>query len=48
MHITEKQLKLITKTASQEAIKAYREQETKQQKQKHDWRLRNSKLLLKN
>lgn len=48
MHITEKQLKLITETASQEAIKAYREQESKQQKDKHDRRLRNIKLLLRN
>lgn len=48
MHITEKQLKLITETASQEAIRAYREYTEQQQQEKHDRRLRNIKLLLKN
>ncbi|MYL41809.1 hypothetical protein [Virgibacillus salexigens] len=47
MHITENQLKLITQTASQEAIKAYRDYKEKQDKEKHDRRLRNTKLLLK-
>ncbi|MGM8213553.1 hypothetical protein ACLIBH_12320 [Virgibacillus sp. W0430] len=48
MHITENQLKLITETASQEAIRAYREHSKKQQKEKYDRRLRNIKLLLRN
>ncbi|NBJ71033.1 MULTISPECIES: hypothetical protein [Clostridia] len=47
MHITEKQLKLITETASREAIKAYKEDENKRNQEKHDRRLRNIKLLLK-
>ncbi|WP_054859122.1 hypothetical protein [Gracilibacillus sp. JCM 18860] len=48
MYITEKQLRLITEVASQEAIKAFREDESKRQKEKHDRRLRNIRLLLKN
>ena len=52
MHITEEQLKLITETASQtasqEAIKAWQKQELKKEKEKHDRRLRNMKLLLRN
>lgn len=48
MHITEKQLKLITEVASREAIKAYKEDQMKRQKEKHDRRLRNIKLLLNN
>ncbi|AUJ23131.1 hypothetical protein [Virgibacillus dokdonensis] len=47
MHITEKQLKLITETASREAIRAYKEDESKRSQEKHDRRLRNIKLLLK-
>lgn len=47
MHITEKQLKLITETASREAIRAYKEDESKRNQEKHDRRLRNIKLLLK-
>lgn len=47
MHITEKQLKLITETASREAIRAYKEDENKRNQEKHDRRLRNIKLLLK-
>lgn len=48
MKLTEKQLKLITQTASQEAIKAFKEDQVKRQKEKHDTRLRNIKLLLNN
>lgn len=48
MHITEKQLKLITEIASREAIKAYEAGLEKQEKAKHDRRLHNIKLLLKN
>ncbi|WP_330948882.1 hypothetical protein [Virgibacillus sp. MG-45] len=47
MHLTEKQIKIITETASREAIKAYKEDESKRNKAKHDMRLRNIKLLLK-
>ncbi|WP_368652383.1 hypothetical protein AB4Y30_11530 [Ornithinibacillus sp. 4-3] len=48
MHLTEKQLKFITEVASQEAIKAYKADFEKQEKIKHDRRLHNIKLLLKN
>lgn len=48
MHVTEKQLKLITEIASREAIKAYKEDMTKRQNEKRDRRLRNIKLLLSN
>lgn len=48
MHITEKQLQLITKVASEEAIKAYKEHTQKVNKERHDKRLRNIKLLLNN
>ncbi|OEH53009.1 hypothetical protein AQ616_18390 [Oceanobacillus sp. E9] len=48
MHLTEKQLKLITDVASQNAIKAYRDYTEQQQQEKKDRRLRNIKLLLKN
>lgn len=48
MHITEKQLKIITEIVSQQTIKAYKEDQAKQQEEKHDTRLRNIKLLLKN
>ena len=48
MHITEKQLKFITEIASKEAIKAYKDDLKKQEQNKHDGRLRNIKLLLKN
>lgn len=48
MHITEKQLQLITKVATKEAIKAHQEYTKKQQKERHDRRLRNIKLLLRN
>lgn len=48
MHITEKQLKLITEVASREAIKAQKEYEEKEQRKKLDRRLRNVKLLLRN
>ncbi|WP_096269387.1 sigma-70 region 4 domain-containing protein [Paucisalibacillus globulus] len=47
MKLTDKQLKLITDIASQNAIKAYREDQVKREKEKHDTRLRNIKLLLK-
>lgn len=48
MHLTEKQLKIITDIASQNAIKAFKEDQIKQQNEKHDTRLRNIKLLLMN
>lgn len=48
MHITEKQLKLITEVASREAVKAHQEYMEKNERVKHDRRLRNVKLLLKN
>lgn len=48
MHLTEKQLKLITEVASQQAIKAYKEDEKKRQEEHHDRRLHNIKLLLRN
>lgn len=48
MHITEKQLKLITEVASREAVKAHQEYLEKEERAKHDRRLRNVKLLLKN
>lgn len=48
MHVTEKQLKLITEIASREAIKAHHEYIKKQQKINYDRRLRNIKLLLRN
>ena len=48
MQLSEKQLKIITETASQEAIKAYRADESKRVQEKHDRRLHNIKLLLKN
>ncbi|WP_217588759.1 hypothetical protein [Lentibacillus saliphilus] len=47
MHLTEKQIKIITETASREAIRAYKDDENKRNKIKHDMRLRNIKLLLK-
>lgn len=47
MHITEKQLKFIAEIASQEAVKAYREEREKFQKERADRRLRNTKLLLR-
>lgn len=47
MHITEKQLKLITETASRQAILAYREERKRQQEERQDRRLRNIKLLMK-
>lgn len=47
MTLSEKDIKLITQTASQEAIKAYREDEKKRQEENYDRRLRNIKLLLK-
>ncbi|MDM8100950.1 hypothetical protein [Oceanobacillus oncorhynchi] len=48
MHLTEKQLKLITEVASQEAVKAFKADLEKQEEVKHDRRLHNIKLLLKN
>jgi hypothetical protein len=48
MHLTEKQIKLISEVASQNAIKAYKEYSERQQQEKHDRRLRNIKLLLRN
>ncbi|MGP9043359.1 hypothetical protein [Cytobacillus kochii] len=48
MQLTEQQLKIITDVASQNAIKAYLEYSEKQVQEKHDRRLRNIKLLLRN
>ncbi len=48
MHITEKQLKFITEIASKEAIKAHQAERKLQHKERHDRRLRNIKLLLRN
>src|SRR5690625_4905468 len=48
MHITEKQLKFITEIASKEAIKAHYEKKELDRKKRHDRRLRNIKLLLRN
>lgn len=48
MNLTENQLKLITKIASEEAIKSYKEDERKREASKQDYRLHNIKLLLKN
>lgn len=48
MHITEKQLKLITEIASREAIKIHKKDEEEREQEKHDRRLHNIKLLLKN
>lgn len=48
MQLSEKQLKIISETVAQEAIKAYREDECKRREEKHDRRLRNIRLLLKN
>lgn len=47
MHLTEKQLKLITEIASKEALKAFKSDLEKQESAKHDRRLHNIKLLLK-
>lgn len=48
MHVTEKQLKLITEIASQEAIKAHIEIAKREEKTRRDRRLKNIKLLLRN
>ncbi|MCT1901876.1 hypothetical protein [Oceanobacillus sojae] len=48
MHLTEDQLKLITKVVSEQAIKIYKEDEEKREVTKRDYRLHNIKLLLKN
>lgn len=48
MHITEKQLKFITEIASREALKAHKLEKQKYEQEKHDRRLRNIKLLLRN
>ncbi|WP_440896257.1 hypothetical protein ACS127_17305 [Amphibacillus sp. Q70] len=48
MQLSEKQLKIITETASREAVKAHQAYLEEQEKVKHDRRLRNIKLLLKN
>ncbi|WP_440897051.1 hypothetical protein ACS127_03395 [Amphibacillus sp. Q70] len=48
MQLSEKQLKIITETASREAAKAHQAYLEEQEKVKHDRRLRNIKLLLKN
>ncbi|MGG0891677.1 hypothetical protein [Cytobacillus horneckiae] len=48
MHLTEKQLKIITEVASQNAIKAYREDIVKRQQEKRNQRHQNTVLLLNN
>lgn len=48
MHVTEEQLKLITKIATKEAVKAYHKQTEREIKKRKDRRLRNTKLLLRN
>lgn len=48
MKLTDKQLKVITEIASETAIKAYKDEIMQERKRKHDRRLRNVKLLLKN
>lgn len=48
MKLSEKQLELITKTAASIAIEKYQNEQKIQEKQKHDRRLRNIKLLLRN
>lgn len=48
MHITEKQLILVSEIAAKQAVEAYREHIKRQEKEKHDRRLRNIKLLLNN
>ncbi|MCT1904100.1 hypothetical protein [Oceanobacillus sojae] len=47
MHLTEKQLKLITEVASREAINAFKADLEQLEASKHDRRLHNIKLLLK-
>lgn len=48
MQFTDEQLKIITATASQAAIEAYREHSKNEQEARRDRRLRNIILLLKN
>ncbi|MCJ7839965.1 hypothetical protein MUB24_03360 [Lederbergia sp. NSJ-179] len=48
MHLTEKQLKIIAEVASQQAVKAYKADLEKVEEVRHDRRLRNIRLLLKN
>lgn len=48
MHITEKQLRLISEIASREAIKAHQENLKQEEKARRDRRLKNIKLLLRN
>ncbi len=48
MKLDEKQLEVISMVAAQEALKHLEKEKQKQEKQKHDRRLRNIKLLLRN
>lgn len=47
MKLSEKDLQFITQTASQEAVRAYRQHTEESEGEKQDRRLRNFKLLLK-
>ncbi|WP_373471805.1 hypothetical protein [Carnobacterium alterfunditum] len=46
--IKKNQLKIITEFAAQDAIRAYENNQAKVQKEKQDFRLKNTELLLKN
>lgn len=46
--LTKHQLQIISEVAAQEAIRAYEKNQVKIKKEKHDWKLRNTELLLKN
>lgn len=47
-NLTSKQLEAISQTAAKEALKAYQVNTKREKAQHKDWRLRNTKLLLKN
>lgn len=46
--LTKHQLQIISEAAAQEAIRAYEKNKVKMKKEQHDWKLRNTELLLKN
>ncbi|GIN37811.1 hypothetical protein [Heyndrickxia oleronia] len=48
MKLNEKTIDMIAKTAANAALEFWKKEEKKQEKEKHDRRLRNVKLLLKN
>ena len=48
LKLSEKHIKLISEAATQAAIKAYKEETEREKAAKHDRRLRNIKLLLRN